>query len=52
MSNELILTLFLYIIICNIIYSFFDFNYDFDNSIAFDIEQALNSKLIYSFQQK
>ena len=52
MSNELILTLFLYIIICNIIYSFFDFNYDFDNSIAFDIEQALNSKLIYNFQQK
>ena len=51
-QNEITVTILFYIIITNIIYSFFDFDYDFENSIAYEINQFVNEKLIYSFIPK
>ena len=51
-QNEIIITIIFYIIITNIIYSFLDFDYDFENSIAYEIDQFINGKLIYSFIPK
>ena len=51
-KNEIIITIIFYIIITNIIYSFLDFDYDFENSIAYEIEQFVNGKLIYSLIPK
>ena len=52
MIDEIIITIFFYIIVLNIIYSYFDFEYDFENSIAFEIDQIMDSRLIYSFIPK
>ena len=49
---EFIITLIFDIIVLNAIYSYNDFTYDFENSIAYEIEQILNGKLIYSFIPK
>ena len=51
-QGEIIITIVFYIIITNIIYSFLDFDYDFENSIAYEIDQFINGKLIYSFIPK
>jgi len=51
-QGEIIITILFYIIITNIIYSFLGFDYDFENSIAYEIDQFVNGKLIYSFIPK
>ena len=51
-QGEIIITIVFYIIITNIIYSFLGFDYDFENSIAYEIDQFVNGKLIYSFIPK
>ena len=50
--NEWIITIMFDIAIVNIIYAYFEFDYDFENSVAYEIEQVLNGKLIYSFKPK
>ena len=40
-KSEIIITILFYIIITNIIYSFLGFDYDFENSIAYEIDQFL-----------
>jgi len=51
-KSEIIITILFYILITNIIYSFLEFDYDFENSIAYEIDQFLNGRLIYSFTPK
>jgi len=51
-KSEIIITILFYIIITNFIYSFWEFDYDFENSIAYEIDQFINGKLIYSFIPK
>ena len=51
-KSEIIATILLYIIISNIIYSSLNLNYDLENNIAYEIDQFINGKLIYSFVPK
>ena len=51
-KSEIIITFLFYIIISNIIYSSLNLNYDLENNIAYEIDQFINGKLIYSFIPK
>ena len=50
--EEFLVTIAFYIVISNLIYSYLDFEYDFENSIAYEINQVLNGRLINSFSYK
>ena len=46
------ITMFFCASLINIIFSFMYFRYDFDNSIAYEIQNSINGELIYSFIQR